>query len=326
MGKRVTLWRQTFVSSLTDKEPDMVDYLPFEERTPDSQYSDMLARIVDRGIKSPTRQGPAALTIMGVQNHYDLRNGFPLIPDRSLKSFWRKGIGELCAFINGARTLDELADFGVNWWGQWGTEEKCAKRGLDTGDLGPGIYGGAFHDFPTAEGPSMDQFKHLVEQMTEFPTDRTHFVTPWIPQYQVRGKGKTPKTTIAPCHGWVHVRIFGESVDGLKLHLHMFQRSGDVPVGVPSNMIQYSALALMLEHLTGFEAVEFVHTISDAHVYSDQLEAIAELRNRESLRLPTVFLNEAGLKVTDIHDFRGEHFDVADYDPHPSIPGIPVAT
>ena len=172
----------------------------------------------------------------------------------------------------------------------------------------------------------MDQFKHLVEQIREFPTDRTHFVTPWIPQYQVRGEGKTPKTTIAPCHGWVHTRVFGESPDELKLHLHMFQRSGDVPVGVPSNMIQYAALALMLEQLTGFEAVEFVHTISDAHMYEDQLPAVEELLNREPRRLPTVVLTEEGKKITDIHDFRGEHFEVTDYDPHPSIPGIPVAT
>ncbi|MEO7617649.1 MAG: thymidylate synthase [Candidatus Saccharibacteria bacterium] len=304
----------------------MVAYLPFDKRTPDSQYRDMVSRIVDHGIRSQTRQGPQALTIIGVQNHYDLRNGFPLIPDRSIKSFWRKGIGELCAFINGVRTLDGLAEFGVDWWGQWGTEEKCAKRGLETGDLGPGIYGGAFHDFPTAEGPPMNQFKHLVEQIREFPTDRTHFVTPWIPQYQTRGEGKTPKTTIAPCHGWVHVRVFGEAEEELKLHLHMFQRSGDVPVGVPSNMVQYAALALMLEQLTGYEAVEFVHTISDAHVYADQLDKIALLRDREPMPLPTVFLNAEGKKVTDIHDFRGEHFDVEDYIPHPSIPGIPVST
>lgn len=304
----------------------MVAYLPFDERIPDSQYRDMLSRVVDNGIRSQTRQGPQALTIIGTSNRYDLRNGFPLIPDRSIKSFWRKGIGELCAFINGVRTLDGLAEFGVDWWDQWGTEEKCSKRGLATGDLGPGIYGGAFHDFPTAEGPSMDQFKHLVEQILEFPTDRTHFVSPWIPQYNMRGEGKMPKTTIAPCHGWVHVRVFGESEDALKLHLHMIQRSGDVPVGVPSNMVQYAALALMLEHLTGYEAVEFVHTISDAHVYADQLEAISPLRDREPLRLPTVFLNEEGKKVTDIHDFRGEHFDVEDYHPHSSIPRIPVST
>ena len=108
-----------------------------------------------------------------------------------------------------------------------------------------------------------------MEQICELPGDRTHFVAPWIPQYQGRGKGKLPKTTIAPCHGWVHVRVLGGG-----LHVHMFQRSGDVPVGVPSNMIQYAALTLMLEQLTGYPAVTYYHTISDAHIYVDQVEAV----------------------------------------------------
>ncbi len=133
-----------------------------------------------------------------------------------------------------------------------------------------------------------------------------------------------PKTTIAPCHGWVHVRVFGYPQP--KIRVHMYQRSGDIPVGVPANMAQYSALALMLEQLTGFEAVGFIHTISDAHIYDDQMDAVAKMLMRPARRLPTVYLNEAGKRITDIHDFRGEHFDLEDYDPHPSIPGIPVAT
>jgi thymidylate synthase len=251
---------------------------------------------------------------------FELANGFPVITDRSIRSFWRKPIGELCAFINGATTLDELAEFGCDWWGPWVTPEKTAKRGLPPGDIGPGSYGGAFHHFPTREGPGFDQFKHLVEQIREYPTDRTHFVTPWIPQYQVRGAGKQQRTTISPCHGWVHVRVLGE-----RLHLHMFQRSGDVPVGVPSNMVQYAALTLMLEQLTGFRAGVYYHTISDAHVYEDQLDKVLELIEREPRRLPTVHLTEAGRAVRDIHDFRAEHFELSDYEPHPAVGAIPVA-
>jgi thymidylate synthase len=298
-----------------------VKYKPFDDRTPDSQYRDILRRILDDGQFSDTRQGPRAKTLIGVQMHFQLANGFPLITDRSLKSFWRKPIGELCAFINGARTRSELEAFGVNWWGAWTSEEKTAKRGLAPGDIGPGSYGAAFHDFPTSDGGHFDQFKHLVEQIKELPELRTHFVTPWIPQYIVRGEGKQQKVTIAPCHGWVHVRVFGG-----KLHLHMFQRSGDVPIGVPSNMVQYAALALMLEHLTGFDATEYVHTISDAHVYEDQIEFLGLMLEREPLRLPTVQLTEEGKQVKDIHDFRGEHFELLDYAPHASIPKIPVAT
>jgi thymidylate synthase len=296
-----------------------VRYEPYDRRTPDSQYRDLLARVLEHGEKTPTRQGPPALTLLQQTMRFDLANGFPVITDRSIASFWRKPIGELCAFINGATTLDELRAFGCDWWDDWATEEKTAKRGLPPGDIGPGSYGGAFHDFPTSEGPTFDQFQHLVEQITELPADRTHFVSPWIPQYQVRGHGKTPRTTIAPCHGWVHVRILNG-----RLHLHMFQRSGDVPVGVPSNMVQYAALALMLEQLTGFAAAAYYHTISDAHIYADQVDQVQLMLDREPRRLPTAQLTAAGRAVTDIHAFRAEHFELTDYHPHPGL-RIPVS-
>ena len=296
-------------------------YVAYADRAPDSQYRTILGAILEHGLTSPTRQGPDALTLMQQTMSFELANGFPIITDRSISRFWRKPIGELCAFINGATTLDELAEFGCDWWGPWASEAKTSRRGLPPGDLGPGSYGGAFHDFPTVEGEGFDQFKHLVEQLTELPNDRTHFVSPWIPQYQIRGTGKIPQTTISPCHGWVHVRVIAG-----RLHLHMFQRSGDVPVGVPSNMIQYAALLLMLEHLTGIPAARYYHTISDAHVYEDQVDSVKVMLDREPRRLPTVTLNESGRQVTDIHDFRGEHFDLSDYDPHPAIGAIPVAT
>ncbi|MEO5878305.1 MAG: thymidylate synthase [Streptosporangiaceae bacterium] len=299
-----------------------MNYLTYAERVPDEQYRQILRRILDEGSKVPTRQGPAAITLMQQTMSFKLANGFPLIGERSLTSFWRKPIGELCAFINGATTLTELAEFGCDWWDDWATEAKTSSRGLPAEDLGPGSYGGAFHNFPTRENAEgFDQFKHLVEQLTELPHDRTHFVSPWIPQYLTRGTGKRPKATIAPCHGWVHVRL----IEG-RLHLHMFQRSGDVPIGVPANMIQYAALLLMLEHLTGFEAAAYYHTISDAHVYEDQAEAVRTLLAREPRRLPTVLLNDLGRKVTDIHGFRAEHFDLTDYDPHPAVRDIPVAS
>jgi thymidylate synthase len=298
----------------------VAEYLDYEKRQPDGQYRDLLARIVADGEVSPTRQGPAARTLLQQTMRFELANGFPMITERSIRSFWHKPIAELCAFINGATTLADFEKFGCDWWGPWATEEKTAKRGLDPGDIGPGSYGGAFHHFPTSEGPGFDQFAHLVEQIREFPTDRTHFVSPWIPQYQVRGAGKQQRTTISPCHGWVHVRVLNG-----RLHLHMYQRSGDVPVGVPANMVQYAALALMLEQLTGFPAGAYYHTISDAHVYEDQLDAVAVMLEREPRRLPTVTLTDAGRAVTDIHDFRAEHFELADYHPHKSIPAIPVS-
>jgi thymidylate synthase len=299
-----------------------VEYLPYDQRPVSTQYRRVLQNILDSGIKVATRQGVEALTLMQQTMSFWLADGFPVITERSITSFWRKAIGELCAFVNGATTLEELEEFGCDWWEPWATPEKTVKKGIEPGSLGPGSYGGAFHDFPTAEGPAFDQFAHLVEQVRELPGDRTHFVSPWIPQYQVRGEGKLPRTTIAPCHGWVHVRV----LDG-GLHLHMFQRSGDVPVGVPSNMVQYAALALILEQLTGYPAVAYYHTISDAHIYLDQVPAVERMLSpeREPRPLPTVRLTDAGRRVSDIHDFRAEHFELSDYDPHPGIPRIPVS-
>jgi thymidylate synthase len=287
-------------------------YDPFDQRKPDSQYRDLLHRILEGGEKTPTRQGPYALTLMQQTMRFPLANGFPVITERSIASFWRKPIGELCAFINGATTLEDLREFGCDWWDAWATEEKTAKRGLPPGDIGPGSYGGAFHDFPTSEGPGFDQFRHLVEQIHELPADRTHFVSPWIPQYQVRGTGKTPRTTIAPCHGWVHVRILND-----RLHLHMYQRSGDVPVGVP---VEHGAVrrAHADARCNSPDTTGDVlpHDLRRPHLRGPD-RVVRSLVEREPRRLPTVVLTEAGRAVSDIHDFRAEHFELTDYDPHP---------
>lgn len=300
----------------------MPNYVPFEFRTPDSQYTDMLYHILHRGIHAEaTRQGVGARTIVRQSMDFDLRNGFPMIPDRDVSRFWNRPIGELCAFINGVTTLQGLVEFGCTWWDPWVSAEKCAIFGLQPGDIGPASYGGAFHDFPTLDGKRFDQFANLPKQLRELPYDRVHFVTPWMPAENARGEGTNQRTTIAPCHGWVHVRILEK-----KLHLHMFQRSGDTPVGVPSNMIQYAALALMLEHLTGYTAASYYHTISDAHIYDNQVDNVLQLLVREPLCLPTVLLTEEGKKITDIHDFRREHFALSDYEPHPAINSIPVST
>lgn len=302
--------------------------LPFEERKPDDQYQRLLGRILDEGEWGVARKRlPRVLTLMQQTMRFDMRNGFPMIADRDMSKFWRKPIAEICAFINGATTTAELEEFGCGWWGPWATEKKTAKLGLNVGDMGPGSYGGAFFRFPSEQlhpngGFDMvgfDQFEHLVQQIRELPHLRTHFVSPWIPLWQARGGGRKPLATIAPCHGWVHVRVLNG-----RLHLHMFQRSGDAPVGVPSNMIQYAALLLMLEQLTGYEAGVYYHTISDAHIYEDQLPAVQELIDREPGRFPTVTLTEAGRSVTDIHDFRAEHFELADYFPQAAM-RIPVA-
>ncbi|HEY4489593.1 MAG TPA: thymidylate synthase [Candidatus Paceibacterota bacterium] len=291
---------------------------PFSDRAPDTQYRDNLAYILKNGERVKSQQGTDALTVIAPPPmHFKLENGFPMITERSVKGFWKGSIGEICAFINGARTLEELESFGCKFWTPWGTPEKAAKRGLEPGDLGPGSYGAAFHDFPTSEGVPYNQIKNIVEQMIEFPHLRTHFISPWIPQYIIRGTGKQQKVVVSPCHGWIHLRIIDN-----KLTLHMFQRSADFPVGVPSNMIQYTALLMMLAHVTKTIPYEFVHSFSDAHIYVDQIDTVKELLAREPRSLPTVTMTSP---KTDVFDFRADDFDLSDYDPHPPMKDIPVA-
>jgi thymidylate synthase len=302
----------------------MPSYLPYKERIPSTAYSDMLRAIRDEGVRVETKQGEQALALAGHCMRFPMAHGAAVITERSIKGFVGKAIGELCAFINGARTLEELAEFGCDWWDAWATPEKCETRALEPGDLGPGSYGHAFKNFTTdldGEDPGFDQLPHLVKKLRDLPLDRTALMSPWIPNANHREQGVRSRNTIAPCHGWIHALVFGE-----KLHLIHNQRSGDTPIGVPSNMAQYTALGLMLEHLTGYEFVEYVHWIQYAHIYANQLPHVEEMLARKPLPLPTLQLTEAGLRVSDIHDFRAEHFELSDYHPHPAIAGIPVAT
>lgn len=297
----------------------MFEYLPVNERTPDTQYKDLLREILEKGVRTGTQLETDAITLMGARPmHFKLANGFPMITERKIsEKMWSQAIGEIFGFINGARTLEQLEEFGCYWWAPWGTEEKTKKRGLETGDLGPGSYGAAFHDFPTAEGPSHNQFKDIIEQIKEKPHLRTHFITPWVPQYIARGKGKTQKVVVCPCHGWIHLRV----LDG-KLTLHMFQRSGDVPVGVPANMIQYAALLMAIAEVTGLEPYEYIHTISDAHIYVDQVSRVEEMLQREDRAFPTMTLKN---KHKDIFKYRWMDYELSDYNPHPGIWDFPVA-
>ncbi|MFH1170480.1 MAG: thymidylate synthase [Candidatus Vogelbacteria bacterium] len=292
-----------------------------------SQYQRLLKDIVDRGVRTPSQQGIDAITLIGPNPmRFRLAEGFPMITERNMApkisdnlpvTVWEQAIGEICCFINGGRTLAELEKFGCSWWRNWATPEKCAKRGLPAGDLGPGSYGPAFHDFPTKDGQVFNQFKHIIEQIQEEPQLRTHFVSPWIPQSIGRGKGKQQQVVVAPCHGWVHLRV----IDG-KLTLHMFQRSADTPVGVPSNMVQYGALLMMIAQVTGLEAYEYVHSFSDAHIYVDQMPAVETMLAREARSLPQLLLDPS---VKDLFAFRREHFTLKNYNPHPGIKAIPVA-
>ena len=300
----------------------MVTYLPFDERTPDGQYRALLQLIYDHGVYMPTRQGARAKTVLGHTMHFDFKNGFPIINDRSLGRFWTKGIDELGAFINGARTLKEMVAVGCDWWEPWLNEAKTLKHGNTAGDGGGGFYGPAFHNHPGPDGLPFDQFAALMEQLELFPYDRRHHINPWIPELVMRSRANPQSgVTIAPCHGWIDVTIMNDG-----LYLEMMQRSGDVPVGVPSNMVQYAALTMFIAHLLGREPVQYIHHLRNAHVYEDQEAKTWAMLVREPLPLATMQLSPEGLSATDIHQFSSRMFELADYHPHPSIPGIKVST
>ncbi|MFH1959530.1 MAG: thymidylate synthase [Patescibacteria group bacterium] len=294
-------------------------------KKPDFQYQDTLKLILEQGTRVKSQTGTDTITyIAPPPMRFDLENGFPMITERNMApdfkkvpTVWKQALGEIIGFINGARTQEELQSYGCHWWRTWVTEKKCHKRGLEAGDLGPGSYGAAFYDFPTLEGSNYNQVQNIVEQIIELPHLKTHFISPWIPQYTIRGKGKKQNVVVCPCHGWMHILIQND-----KLNLHMFQRSGDVPIGVPSNMVQYAALTMMLAQVTGYKPGTFIHTISDAHIYVDQIPAVKKIVKREPRPFPTMTLKTNN---KDIFKFRVDDFQLSDYYPHPGIKNIPVA-
>lgn len=300
-------------------------YRPYEERTSDDQYKQLIRTIMEKGIRTPSRMvdkdGNEIDTIdyMGVVSRFNiLENGAPIITERDISSFYGNAIGELAGFANGARTQEELRQYGCNWWKFWVTEPKCAKRGLETGDLGPGSYGAAFANFPQLDGGFFNQFDEIEKQMIENPELKTHLISPWIPNYTIRNSGHQQKVVVAPCHGWIHFRILGD-----KLSMTMWQRSCDVLIGLPSNWAQYSALLLATADVLGLQPYEFVHQISDAHLYANQLPWVEEILSRESRAFPTLKLARKR-RLEHIKDFRKGDFELEDYNPHPAIKDIPV--
>lgn len=302
-------------------------YLPISRRSTDIQYKRLLEEICRLGTKVKSQQGVDAIRLIApTPMKFRLSNGMPLITDRNMNpkisetlpvTIWQQAIGEILAFANGARTVEMLESFGCHWWKNWATPEKCKKRGYEPGDLGEGSYGPGFVR-QTDIGVPFNQFAEVIEEARENPHLRTLFIDPWIPEYIPRRKGKRQRVIVAPCHGWIHIDI----TDDRKLTLHMFQRSGDVPVGVPSNMIQYACLTLAISYILNVEPFEYVHSFSNAHIFVDQMEAVKKMIDREPRPLPTIKLTNP---PDDFLSFRREHFQLFDYNPHPGIKGIPVA-
>jgi len=292
---------------------ETVNYKPYAERSPDSQYRDVLEDIYRNGTDVPVIQGEKSRRIIGAQLRYKMENGFPVITERDLSKLFNGALAEHIAFLNGARTQAELEEFGCKWWGPWLTAEHTAKFGLEPGDMGDGSYGAAWTHFPTSEGGPFDQIDHVIQQITERPFLRTHLISPWIPQYTIQHEGLTRKVVVAPCHGWIHVLTDPQNK---KLSIHHFQRSADMPVGVPFNMIQYGAFGMMLAKKLDYTFDEIVYTFSDAHIYESQFDYVEELISRKPRKLGTVSLKT---EIKNIKDYRPDDFELTDYSPHEAM-------
>ncbi|MFA4999445.1 MAG: thymidylate synthase [Parcubacteria group bacterium] len=295
-----------------------------------NQYDWTLARLLTKGIEVPSPQGESAWRLPPVTLAYDLRcegneaDRIVLpIPKRDFYKNVFSAIGEIIAFFNGVTTHEELKKFGCNWWRRWTSKEYLEHCGLDLkpGELGPGSYGAALHDFPTAEGIPFNQVRHVVEQIKELPYLRTHLMTTWIPQYVGRGKGKKRQVAVAPCHGTVI--DFVPNLQTNELSLYHVQRSGDVPVGVAGNIVQYCASLLMAAHVTGYRPAFYYHIILDPHMYERQVEPVKEYLKLEEKEFPQLVLKNTG--ITDIFAFRNTDFELENYLERPAI-NMPTPT
>ncbi len=304
-------------------------------RQADEQYKALLRRIYDTGTAAVSGMDEGSREVLGATLEYDLENGFPLITERDLTrvstpeviasyvsdeshrplaGMVKQAVGEILGFINGARTQEQLESYGCKFWKPWtGDERKAKKRGLELGDLGPGSYGAAFHDFPTLEEGTFDQYRVMIEQIKSRPELRTHIITPFIPQYISRAPGRQQKVLVVPCHGLQHYNI---DVAKGEISLVHFQRSGDVPIGVPFNMVHYALLLIMVAQVTGYKPRKLVHFISNAHMYNQHTEMVEELLSRPAYPFPLLKVDPT---ISRLEDFRVEHFSLEAYKAHPPI-------
>jgi thymidylate synthase len=255
-------------------------------------YHDALRLILTHGTPSDDRTGTGTTSYFGIQMRYDLARGFPLVTTK--KVHLRSIIHELLWFLKGDTNIAYLKENGVSIWDEWADEN---------GDLGP-VYGKQWRDFG-----GVDQIATLLDQIRRSPDSRRLIVSAWNPV-------DVPHMALPPCHTMWQVRILGG-----KLHLQLYQRSADMFLGVPFNIASYALLQMMLAQVTGYAPGEFIHSIGDAHIYSNHMDQVQTLLARAPRPLPQMRLNPA---VTDLFSFAYGDFTLDGYDPHPAI-SAPVA-
>jgi thymidylate synthase len=261
------------------------------------QYLDLMQRVLDQGVRKEDRTGTGTLSVFGHQMRFDLGAGFPLVTTKKLHL--RSIIHELLWFLRGDTNVAYLRDNGVSIWDEWAD---------DNGDLGP-IYGYQWRSWPTADGRHVDQISQVLDQLRNNPDSRRIIVSAW-------NVGELENMALPPCHAF-----FQFYVAHGKLSCQLYQRSADIFLGVPFNIASYALLTLMMAQATGLEPGDFVHTLGDAHLYSNHLEQARTQLQRQPRALPQMRLNAA---VQDLFAFRFEDFELIGYDPHPHIKA-PVA-
>lgn len=259
------------------------------------QYHALCEHILEHGTKKEDRTGTGTLSVFGHQMRFSLQDGFPLITTKKLHM--KSIIHELIWFISGDTNIRYLQENGVRIWNEWADEN---------GDLGP-VYGAQWRSFPRPNGTTVDQLAQVIEQIKTNPDSRRLIVSAWNP-------GQVDEMALPPCH-----LLFQFYVADGKLSCQLYQRSADVFLGVPFNIASYALLTHMIAHVCGLEVGDFVHTLGDAHIYSNHVEQVNLQLTRTPKKLPTLRFART---VDRIEDFRFEDIIIEGYDPDPHIKGV----
>ena len=261
------------------------------------QYLELLRHVRERGNRKSDRTGTGTLSVFGYQMRFDLGDGFPLVTTKKLHV--RSIIHELLWFLRGDTNVAYLRENGVTIWDEWADAN---------GELGP-VYGAQWRSWPTRDGGAIDQIAEVVRRIRSDPDSRRLIVSAWNP-------AEIGRMALPPCHC-----LFQFYVANGRLSCQLYQRSGDIFLGVPFNIASYALLTHLVAQVTGLEPGDFIHTLGDAHLYLNHLDQADTQLARIPLPLPRLTFAR---QVTDVGDFRFEDFVLTDYRPHPHI-AAPVA-
>ena len=258
------------------------------------QYLDLMTRVINEGTLKSDRTGTGTKSVFGHQMRFDLSEGFPCITTKKLHL--RSIIHELLWFLKGDTNIKYLKENGVRIWDEWADKN---------GDLGH-VYGYQWRSWPTPDGRHIDQITQVINQIKNTPDSRRMIVSAW-------NVGEIEEMALPPCHAFFQFYV----ADG-KLSCQLYQRSADIFLGVPFNIASYALLTMMIAQVCNLKLGEFVHTLGDAHIYSNHFEQTELQLSRGPKPLPKMTINP---QVKSIFDFKYEDFKLEDYDPHPHIKG-----